>query len=176
MKQKIIRKFYLNEETNEVYKQTNDDCILIKISPWGKGEDRRLYKSNPIFNKLKQISFNKAMNLVNKLFEDYSTEWEYEGNTYYIKKSSEFDATFYRNECKQSKHIFQEQSSFDTNVIFQYTFYIVWFRGKIYWMLLTGQYYPQIQLYKFKDINTMPKFSDFAQWTNIKNCKVIFKK
>ena len=37
------------------------------------------------------------------------------------------------------------------------------------------EHYPQVQLYKFEDINKMPSWDDFAQWTNVKNCKVIYE-
>ena len=135
-----------------------------------KGEDRRLYKSNPLFNNLKQISFNKAMNLINELFKDYSTEWEYNGNTYYIKKSSEPDSTFYKNMDINSRYLFK-----DEKYGIQYLYYLVWFRGKIYWAIFDS-YYPQAQLYKFKPINNGLRCEDFCQWTNVKNLKVIFKK
>ena len=49
------------------------------------------------------------------------------------------------------------------------------FHGKLCWVQ-HSQYYPQMEIYKFTNLETEPSYTDFIQWTNVKNLKNIYWK
>ena len=49
------------------------------------------------------------------------------------------------------------------------------FHGKLCWVQYS-HYYPRIELYKFTNLDTEPSYTDFIQWTSIKNIKNVYWK
>lgn len=165
-------KFYIDKK-GIVYKTTKDPSILLKMSPWEIGEDRRLFTSEN--KKITQIPSNKAMQLINEQFANYERTWEFNGKKYKILNSSEKGATYLDGRGQYIKEVYHRiyENGYVSVSVLQY--YLCWFRGKLYWLSCDWGHYPQVQLYKFEDINKMPSWDDFAQWTNVKNCKVIYE-
>ena len=168
-------KFFLDKKNNNVYKLTNDSSTLLKLSPWEIGEDRRVFNFEKKEKKFVSIPFHKAMELINEQFANYERTWEFNGKRYKILNSSEKGATYLDGIGQYIKEVYHRiyENGYVSVSVLQY--YLCWFRGKLYWMDSDWKYYPQVQLYKFEDINKMPSWDDFAQWTNVKNCKVIYE-
>lgn len=168
----IESKFYINKK-GIVYKTTKDPSILLKMSPWEIGEDRRLFTSED--KKITQIPSNKAMQLINEQFANYERTWEFNGKKYKILNSSEKGATYLDGRGQYIKEVHHRIYENGYISVCELQYYLCWFRGKLYWLESDWEHYPQVQLYKFEDINKMPSWDDFAQWTNVKNCKVIYE-
>lgn len=161
-------KFYIKD--NIVYKEITSHEIpyLLKMSPWQIGEDRRVFDFN--IKDYKSIKENKAKELINKQWDEDEREWVFDGNTYKVYNSLQNDfKTTYDNPRNIKEHFF-------TNTIgrigFPVRYYICMFQGKLHWML-SNSYYPQVQLYKFINIDTKP--TTFAQWASAKHCKIVYK-
>lgn len=166
--------FFIDKHNN-VYKTTINPSVLLKISPWEIGEDRRVFNFEKKEKKFSSISFQAAMTLVNQQFADYERTWEFNGKQYKILKSTEKGATYLDSKgyfAHEIQHTLYENGCIYVNDL---KFYLCWFHGKIYWLSANWSHYPQVQLYKYEDINRLPKWTEFAQWTNIKNCKVIYE-
>ena len=161
------------DNNNVIYKTTKNSTHLLKVSPWEQGEDRRLFPYEVSDSKLKKISFSSAMKLLNKQFADYENEWTYKGKKYKILKSTFPESTF--KDGRSEPYLFPNFYTDSAGVRRGHydKFYLTWFRGKLYW-ICGFAYYPQVMLYHFKDIDTRPTYNDFAQWTNVKNCKIIY--
>lgn len=94
---------------------------------------------------------------------------------YKILNSSEKGATYLDGKgqyIKEVHHRIYENGYVSVSVL---QYYLCWFRGKLYWIDYDYSHYPRVRLYKFEAINKMPSWDDFAQWTNVKNCKVIYE-
>lgn len=168
---KTNTKFFL-DKNNNVYKLTNDETTLLKLSPSEIGEDRRLFTSEN--KKITQIPYNKAMQLIDEQFANYERKWEFNGKKYKILKNSEKGATYLDGRGHSIKEVYHRIYENGYIGVSELQYYLCWFRGKLYWLDCDWWHYPQVKLYNFEDINKMPSIYDFAQWANLKNCKVIY--
>lgn len=163
-------KFYIKD--NIVYKEITSHEIpyLLKMSPWQIGEDRRVFNFN--IKDYKSIKENKAKELINKQWDEDEREWDFSGEHYIVYNSLQSDfKTTYNNPRNIKEHSFANTIG---RMEFSVRYYICMFQGRLYWAELGG-YYPQIKLYNFKDIDTYPRFNDFAQWTKASHCKKVYK-
>lgn len=103
----------------------------------------------------KKISYLNARTLLNKQWAEYEHEWVYNGDTY---------KTFPILETTINK-IFKNPIYTDK---YGRNMYLIEYHGKLYKITIYGGYYPQVCLY---DLYT----DEFKFWTNIKNCKTIYK-
>lgn len=159
-------KFFIDKKYN-VYKTTSNPSMLLKLSPWESGEDRRLFSFEQNFHKFNSINANKALELINYQFDNCCTEWIYNGELYVAFESSNDNNTTLEKFLPPI-HDFHDRGNF--------AYYLCHHNGKIFWALRSGHYYPRIPLYKFTDINQEPNLmTEFIKWTNVKHCKVIFK-
>lgn len=170
-------KFYIKD--NIIYKEitSQETPYLLKMSPWQIGEDRRVFNFN--IKDYKSIKENKAKELINKQWDEDEREWNFNGEHYIVYNSinTKYKYTYSDIHKDKKSHEFIVNS---TNINFRHhsfsaIYYLCMFQGRLYWAELLGGYYPQIKLYNFKDIDTYPRFNDFAQWTKSNHCKKVYK-
>lgn len=164
---------------------TNDNVVyvslgthLLKASPNYNNEDRRLFDFELKGIELRQINKLKGLEIINKQYHDYQTEWEFNGKRYKVLKSSEKNSTFFNRERTPKRctlFTFVHEYTNREGKIRQFCngYYLGWFRGKLYWVEDVG-HFPRLMLYKFEKIEKEPRFNDFAQWTHAKCVKIIY--
>lgn len=163
-------------KTNEghIFKITSDPNIFIKVSPYSSNEDRRLSAENllKMISEKKATFLNKAKALeeINSLWRNTESKWIYCGKQY--KTKNEY-FSFSQAKKYTFNHTYKNSRGEECN--YTSTYYICVYHGKLYWVQ-NCQYYPQLYLYKFKNIDIEPSYDDFAQWTNIKNIKNLYEK
>ena len=167
-------KKFIKTNDGHIFKMTSNSDVFLKVSPYSVNEDRRV-NYNELLNKINNneasfISNNKALEEINSLWRNYEKEWMYNGNRYKIKRD-------YFRFGQAKEHTFSHTYT-DRNGeqhTYHSRYYLCMFHGKLCWIQHT-QYYPQMELYKFTNIDTEPSYTDFLQWTNIKNIKNIYWK
>lgn len=167
---------YIISGNNEVYKVIPDEDYVLKVSPWNIGEDRRLSKYE-IGDDFKSVNFNKAREIINDQWDRDEREWDFDGHTYkvYNSKEKDYKTTFeYPSDIQPYEFEYSYTDTEGNSRMYMHRYYLCMFQGKIYWLQLS-QYNPQVQLYNFIDIYTEPSYRGFAQWTNVKHCKKIYK-
>ena len=158
----------------DIYKVTSNKDIFLKVSPYSINEDRRI-NAEILLEKINNneafyMNKNKALEEINALWRDYEKEWVHCGIVYKIKKE-------HFSFGKAQEHIFCHRYT-DRNGeqrTYQSRYFLCMFHGKLCWVQHT-QYYPRIELYKFTNLDTEPSYTDFIQWTNVKNLKNIYWK
>lgn len=169
-------KYLLLKGTDVVYKYLSEKNYLLKISPWISCEDRRVFDFD--ITNYKKINSSNALEIANNQWNKEIRDWEFNGEKYRVfdSISTDFRYTYMNRYSDMNPHKFLSIYSGFGGAEYKYidTYYLCMFRGKLYWALLS-QYYPRIQLYKFIDFDTTPKFKDFVQWTHAKNCKKVYK-
>ena len=167
-------KKYIKTNDGHIFKMTSNSDIFLKVSPYSMNEDRRiiyvelLKKINN--NEASFINKNKALEDINSLWRDYEKEWVYNGNCYKIKKEH-----FCFNKAKEHRFLHRYTNVHGEESTFHSIYFLCMFHGKLCWVQ-HSHYYPQMQIYKFIDLETEPSYDDFIQWTNIKNLKNIYWK
>jgi hypothetical protein len=171
MKRKYI-KILLN---NSIYKETKDKNIFLKVTPWKNGEDRRL-TANYLARLKKQnmavnMSFSKAREELNTVWNNHSTEWIHNGKEYKVKANDKFIFT------KDASHVKVYKWTNCRGEEYTYTedYYLCYYQGKVYWTHCS-QYYPQLYLYHATTDNIEDETLCNGQWTNVKNIRPIYVK
>ena len=169
-----MSKKFIKTNDGHIYKRTSNEEVYLKVSPYEIGEDRRI-NSNVLFQMIKDgnasiINKKKAFEEINALWRDYEKEWVYNGNVYKIKKEH-----FCFSQAKEHKfpHTYIGHDNERHTYVSRY--FLCMFHGKLCWVQHT-QYYPRIELYKFTNLDTEPSYTDFIQWTSIKNIKNVYWK
>ena len=167
-------KTFIKTNNGEIYKITSNNDIFLKVSPYSINEDRRKNR-NELINMIDKneahfINKKKAFEEINALWRDYEKEWVYNGNVYKIKK--EYFRFGQAKEYKFPKTYTDRNGEQRTYVS---TYFLCMFHGKLCWVQ-HSQYYPQMEIYKFTNLETEPSYTDFIQWTNVKNLKNIYWK
>lgn len=170
----MSRRKFIKTNDGHIFKITSNKDVYLKVSPYSINEDRRvdykvlLEKINN--NEASFLNKNKALEEINALWRDYEKEWVYCGNRYKIKK-----AHFSFSQAKE--YHFTHTYTYRNGEYRTYTsiYFLCMFHGKLCWVQ-HSHYYPQMEIYKFTDLETEPSYDDFIQWTNIKNLKNIYWK
>ena len=113
---------------------------------------------------------NKALEEINALWRDYEKEWVHCGSVYKIKKEY-----FCFNKAKEHRFLHTYTNLHGEQSTFYSRYFLCMFHGKLCWVQ-HSHYYPQMQIYKFTNLETEPSYTDFMQWTNVKNLKNIYWK
>ena len=170
MKRKYI-KVLLN---NSIYKETKNENIFLKVTPWDKGEDRRLtyhYLKRLIDRGLAVIMpYSKARQELNIVWKNHSSEWIHDNKEYCVKANDEFN--YDKDACHVRVYKWTDRNGVEHSYTVDY--FLCYFQGQIYWTHCT-QYYPQIYLYHART-NIEDENFESGQWTNIKNIRPIYIK
>jgi hypothetical protein len=171
MKRRYI-KVLLN---NSIYKETKNSNIFLKVTPWDKKEDRRLtyrYLKRLIDQGMAiNMSYAKAREELNTVWNNHSCEWIHDGKEYRIKANDKF--TF----DKKASHIYSHKWTDRNGDEHTYTqdYFLCFYQGQVYWTHCT-QYHPQLYLYRATTNYIEDETFDGGQWTNIKNIRPIYVK
>lgn len=171
MKRRYI-KVLLN---NSIYKETRNSNIFLKVTPWGEKEDRRLtyrYLKRLIDQGMAiNMSYAKAREELNTVWNNHSCEWVHGGKEYRIKANDKF--TFDKNASHIYSHKWIDRNGDEHTYTEDY--FLCFYQGQVYWTHCT-QYYPQLYLYHTTTNHIEDETFDSGQWTNIKNIRPIYVK
>lgn len=164
---------YVQSSQGDIYKVM--DTHLLRISPWNDGDDRRVYEYND--DKMKVISYQNAMMIVNKQFAETDEIWEHRGKRYRasaiahknIDEHIAMISMLPNHYIKDSVNVLKRMP--DDNAIsitdaHGNEYKMVKHKGKVCHCLIINEYLPKVQLYD--------TFGKFCQMVNIKNVKPIF--
>lgn len=118
-------------------------------------------------------SANKARQEINEYWDDYTDIWEYNGKEYDNLKIIHLSEprTFNLNTDIKFTYWYLNEDFLSKAKYIMYGLHsIVWYQGKLYWML-NSQYLPQCQLFEFIDENTVGKF---IKWTHVKHVRGVW--
>lgn len=179
-------KFVVCEKTKELFRRFRSNPeVFLKISPWTSGEDRRrnlLEIQELIRCGAKVISKQEAAQLNNQYWYNHSSEWVHSGEKYKTLSGDESGATLLTKLPQKREEIHRYT---DTNGIersWSQSHYLCSYHGKLYWAIVSGNYWPQVQMYEYLK-SSEPEVDPFdpsktcgtnGQWTNAKNLKVIY--
>lgn len=165
---------YVKTNDGHIYKLTSNPNVFIKVSPYEPSEDRRIY-STELFNMINgnnatRLTKRQALEEINTLWRNHTSKWVYCGRQYKNKNEH-----FSFSEAKKYKFTFKFINYKGEECTSTRVWFICVHNGRLYWVQ-NSQYYPQLCLYEFKDVNTEPSYNDFVKWTNIKNIKNLYEK
>lgn len=157
--------FYLYN--NEVYKWSENQGYFLQMTGWEIGADRRKLTCEFDESKLEKMKKNKALALINAKWNSGTRTWCH-GNSFYSNEHNA-DAMWSKIPYHDFKHTYKNRLGEEVSYFNRYK--IVWHQGKLYWCDNYANYYPQVQLYEFVDVNKEPR--KYIKWTNLKNCRAI---
>ena len=143
---------------------------------WGlfKGEGFYMTEDDYRFEgKVVQMSFAKACEELNTIWNNTSRFWEYDGKEYRTIKGVNLleYLTMPPGHSWDDKWKDMQGEEHTTT----WTWYLVMYQGKLYWTL-RSQYYPQQEIVRFKGLDVEPRFEHGGQWTNAKNLHPVYVK
>ena len=173
------KKYFKNIETGHIYKEAGDKFGFqyLKVTPWKTGEDRRTnineLKKLELEGKVVQMSFAKACEELNTIWNNISRFWEYDGKEYRTIKG----VNLLEYLTMPPGHSWDDKwkDMQGEEHITTWTWYLVMYQGKLYWTL-RSQYYPQQEIVRFKGLDVEPRFEHGGQWTNAKNLHPVYVK
>lgn len=169
------RRYYKILINNSIYKETNDGNVFLKVTPWEKGEDRRMttfYLNRLIKNgNAVPMSFKDARNEMNERWNNVGRKWIFDGVEYKTIPNDEFHFNKVPPHSWYQKWIDNRGHERQT----EYRYYLCMFQGKIYW-ITPSSYHPQYYLIPFKGIDIQPNGADGGQWTRLRNVRPIYAK
>lgn len=150
---------------NNIYKYFEDKKYYLLMTGWDKLErkDRRYKEDELDASKLLKINKNVAHQKINEYWDNVINIWEFNGEMYSNEETYD-NAKYY-----EFKHEYKTQFG-ECSYCNRYK--LVWHQGKLYWAI-HFHYYPRVQLYKFKNLNTEPSHKDFVKWASAKYCRGI---
>ena len=170
MKRRYI-KVLLN---NSIYKETRNSNIFLKVTPWGKKEDRRLtyrYLKRLIDQGMAvNMSYAKAREELNTVWNNHSSEWIHDGKEYCIKANDKFN---FKSDASHI-HVCKWTDRNGNEHTYTVDYFLCYYQGQIYWTHCS-QYYPQLYLYHART-NIEDENFESGQWTNVKNIRPIYVK
>lgn len=156
---------YIKTTSGDIYKQTLNPDVYIKVSPWDPEEDRRLPSKtiNEMVNnnQASKLNMNKALEELNTIWREAKRHWIHNGRYY---KS---EGTICNAKGKEKTYSWKNSYHKDWKLCM--------FQGHIYWYRNT-QYNPRVELVLFEGVDVEPTYCKHSRWTNIKNLKPIYKK
>lgn len=163
------KKYYIKDSIVYLLMKTYKRDYFLRLSPPFKGKDRRVFiirKSD--FDGYKNISPQKAWEIVNKKWRESEEEWVFKGKTYKVLDCSNPGSSF-----DKVVPVWIEENNNPSPYI---RYFYCYNQGKVY----LGSFHPgqssRVNLYKFK-INESSEIiiTGNVKWTSSKNCKVIYE-
>lgn len=174
-------KFYLIDKDGVVYCHNAKSPYFLKMTHWKSGDDRRI-PFNDLMNKMsnnkdtliKEIRGEKANRIVNEYWDKVCVRWEYDGVPYKVlpRDDYEHEKGYNGNDYISLKDV-PRHKFYDSLIKNSDTYFLAWYQGHLFWVDAAHHYFPQVILYKFKDINIAPSWKDGMMWTNVNHIKPI---
>ena len=175
MKEFDVQKYkYVKDKNSNVWRYSESKKHYIKLTPWKDGEDRRVnvFEIEQLVkaNKLMPISKLEARTLTNKRWDDHSTSWVFNGQTFEVKERSE------NKDIDFPMHTFVQYyigaDAQKHSLVNRYR--LGYYNGDLVWWW-SYHYYPQTYVYKFESIDKEPDTMNFW-YTDCRHIKPIFNK
>ena len=174
MCKKLINVFeYVVDKHNNIWKYIKSKDHFIKVTPWQKGEDRRINRFE-IENLIKSGKLTQMKGkpqiyaIINEKWDNDERTWEHDGMLFAVgknfKENQAFDAPL---------HKFVHSYKTQDGATHEYTndYRIGYFNGNLVWWTCL-HYYPRTYIWGFEDLDKEP--TGFGSWTNIKHIKPIY--
>ena len=180
-------KFVVCEKTKELFRRSRSNPeIFLKISPWTGGEDRRrnlLEIQELIQDGSRVISKQEADRLNNMYWYNYSSEWIHSGERYKTLSGDESGATLLTERPQKREEIHRYTDTSGVERSYSTYYYLCSYRGKLYWAIINGNYWPQVWMYEYlrrnesevDPLDPSKTCGTGGQWTNAKNLKIIYQ-
>lgn len=178
-------KFYLIDGDGVVYSHSAKSPYFLKMTHWKSGDDRRI-PFDDLMNKMsnnkdtliKEIRGEKANRIINEYWDKVCVRWEYDGVPYKVLPRDDYEHVKGNNgndyiSLKDVPH----HNFYDSLIKYCGTYFLAWYQGHLVWVDAARNYFrhyfPQVILYKFKDINVEPSSENGIMWTNVNHIKPI---
>ena len=179
-------KFVVCEKTKELFRRSRSNPeIFLKISPWTSGEDRRrslLEIQELMLGGARAIPKQEADRLNNLYWYNYSSEWIHSGERYKTLSGDESGATLLMKLPQKREEILKYTDTEGIKRYWSQSHYLCSYRGKLYWAVVNGNYWPRVWIYEYlrpnesevDPLDPSKTCGANGQWTNAKNLKVVY--